>query len=172
MAQRLPTRMFWRGEGELLDSAHGGLFTHFSVPRRVVSELDAASLRFERVLGNAYPRSNASTHDGLVLLRIHETHREVTEALRLVVLTEIPEDAELRQQWNALVDRVDRPQVFYTYEWSLAVQRAYSSTLHPLRYCGLRRCEFPVRCSGPGNRPRLITALPFSALLREIIATF
>jgi CelD/BcsL family acetyltransferase involved in cellulose biosynthesis len=68
----------------------------------------------------------------LVLLRIHETHREVTEALRLVVLTEIPEDAELRQQWNALVDRVDRPQVFYTYEWSLAVQRAYSATLHPL----------------------------------------
>ena len=56
----------------------------------------------------------------------------MTEALRLVVLKEIPEDAELRRQWNALVDRVERPQVFYTYEWSLAVQRAYSSTLHPL----------------------------------------
>jgi SAM-dependent methyltransferase len=58
MARRLPTRVFWQGEGELLDSAHGGLFTHFSVPRRVVSELGAASLRFERVLGNAYPQSN------------------------------------------------------------------------------------------------------------------
>jgi len=58
MARRLPTRVFWQGEGELLDSAHGGLFTHFSVPRRVVSELGAASLRFERALGNAYPQSN------------------------------------------------------------------------------------------------------------------
>lgn len=56
----------------------------------------------------------------------------MTGTLRLVVLTDIPEDAELRQQWNALVNRVDRPQVFYTYEWSLAVQRAYISTLHPL----------------------------------------
>lgn len=51
--------------------------------------------------------------------------------LRLVLLQEIPEDASLRQQWNALVRRVERPQVFYTYEWSLAVQRAYHSTLQP-----------------------------------------
>lgn len=58
MAQRLPQRMFWRGEGELLDSAHGGLFTHCSVPRRVVSELAAASLRFERVVSNTYPQSS------------------------------------------------------------------------------------------------------------------
>jgi len=40
-------------------------------------------------------------------------------------LKEIPEDVNLRQQWNALVKRVDRPEVFYTYDWSLAVQRAY-----------------------------------------------
>jgi CelD/BcsL family acetyltransferase involved in cellulose biosynthesis len=52
--------------------------------------------------------------------------------LRLVVLREIPEDANLRQQWNALVQHADRPQVFYTYEWSLAVQRAYHVTLRPL----------------------------------------
>jgi len=52
--------------------------------------------------------------------------------LRLVPLREIPEDTNLRLQWNALVERVDRPQVFYTYEWALAVQRAYSATLHPL----------------------------------------
>ena len=60
----------------------------------------------------------------------------MTDTLRLVVLTEIPEDAELCRQWNALVNRVERPQVFYTYEWSLAVQRAYSSTLHPLILLG------------------------------------
>jgi len=56
--------------------------------------------------------------------------------LRLVLLREIPEDANLRQQWNALVQRVDRPQVFYTCEWSLAVQRAYQATLRPLLFLG------------------------------------
>jgi CelD/BcsL family acetyltransferase involved in cellulose biosynthesis len=50
------------------------------------------------------------------------------------LLKEIPEDANLRQQWNALVQCVDRPQVFYTYEWSLAVQRAYHRTLRPLLF--------------------------------------
>ncbi len=48
------------------------------------------------------------------------------------MLREIPEDADLRQRWNALVDRVDRPQIFYTYEWALTVQRAYHATLRPL----------------------------------------
>jgi CelD/BcsL family acetyltransferase involved in cellulose biosynthesis len=54
--------------------------------------------------------------------------------LRLVLLQEIPEDANLRQQWNALVQRVERPQIFYSYEWSLAVQRAYHATLQPLLF--------------------------------------
>lgn len=52
--------------------------------------------------------------------------------MRLVLLNEIPEVPTLREQWNCLVLRGDRPQVFYTYEWSLAVQRAYSAALHPL----------------------------------------
>jgi CelD/BcsL family acetyltransferase involved in cellulose biosynthesis len=56
----------------------------------------------------------------------------VNRTLRLVLLKEIPEDAELRQQWNALVQRVNQPQVFYTYEWSQAVQRAYRARLLPL----------------------------------------
>lgn len=54
--------------------------------------------------------------------------------LRLSVLTEIPDDASLRQQWNALVARTDQPQVFYTWEWALAVQRAYASSLSPLLF--------------------------------------
>jgi hypothetical protein len=54
--------------------------------------------------------------------------------LRLVFLKEIPDDANLRRQWNALVMRVDRPQVFYTYEWALAVQSAYGEILHPLLF--------------------------------------
>jgi CelD/BcsL family acetyltransferase involved in cellulose biosynthesis len=54
--------------------------------------------------------------------------------LRLVLLKEIPEDAELRRQWNALVLREEQPQVFYTYEWALAVHRAYNATLRPLLF--------------------------------------
>lgn len=60
----------------------------------------------------------------------------MNRTLRLVLLQEIPEDGNLRQQWNALVQRVDQPQVFYTYEWSLAVQRAYHTTLRPLLFLG------------------------------------
>lgn len=52
--------------------------------------------------------------------------------MRLVVLKQIAEEENLRRQWSELVQHVDQPQVFYTYEWALAVQRAYSSTLHPL----------------------------------------
>ncbi len=58
----------------------------------------------------------------------------MNQTLRIVLLPEIPEDALLRQHWNALVRSVDRPQVFYTYEWSLAVQRAYRASLHPLLF--------------------------------------
>jgi Acetyltransferase (GNAT) domain len=58
----------------------------------------------------------------------------VDRNLRLVVLREIPDDTNLREQWNALVSRVDQPQVFYTWEWAFAVQRAYASSLNPLLF--------------------------------------
>ena len=45
------------------------------------------------------------------------------------MLEEIPEDAELRRRWNELVQRMERPEVFYTYDWALAVQRAYGSSM-------------------------------------------
>jgi CelD/BcsL family acetyltransferase involved in cellulose biosynthesis len=51
--------------------------------------------------------------------------------LRLVLLKQIVENENLRHQWNALVQRTEDPQVFYTYEWALAVQRAYSDELAP-----------------------------------------
>jgi CelD/BcsL family acetyltransferase involved in cellulose biosynthesis len=52
--------------------------------------------------------------------------------VRLVLLKEISPDEGLRQQWNALVQGLDEPQVFYTWEWAYAVQRAYRTTLQPL----------------------------------------
>jgi CelD/BcsL family acetyltransferase involved in cellulose biosynthesis len=58
----------------------------------------------------------------------------VDRNLRLILLREIPEVPNLREQWNALVERMEQPQVFYTWEWALAVQRAYSASLHPLLF--------------------------------------
>ena len=52
--------------------------------------------------------------------------------MRIAILEIIPEDPKLRNEWNELVLQQDHAQIFYTYEWSVAVQRAYSSTLHPL----------------------------------------
>jgi CelD/BcsL family acetyltransferase involved in cellulose biosynthesis len=48
-----------------------------------------------------------------------------------VVREEIPEDPELRRSWNELALRMERPEVFYTYEWAVAVQRAYGSSSKP-----------------------------------------
>lgn len=45
---------------------------------------------------------------------------------------EIPSDPALRAQWNALVCRMDRPQVFFTWEWATSVDRAYGSSIKPL----------------------------------------
>lgn len=80
--------------------------------------------------------------DGLVLLPIHRTFREANRILRLVLLKKIPEDATLRQQWNALAQHVDRPAVFYTYEWSLAVHRAYQAQLLPMLFLAYDDREF------------------------------
>ena len=54
--------------------------------------------------------------------------------LRLVLHKEVPEDENLRRQWNNLAERVEQSQVFYTYEWALAVYRAYRATLYPLLF--------------------------------------
>ena len=56
VARRLASRTLWRGEGCLLDSAHGGLFTHYSVPTFVVAEVEAVNFRCTSILGDDYPR--------------------------------------------------------------------------------------------------------------------
>jgi CelD/BcsL family acetyltransferase involved in cellulose biosynthesis len=37
----------------------------------------------------------------------------------------------LRRQWNDLVQQMERPEAFYTYEWALAVDRAYGEQMVP-----------------------------------------
>jgi CelD/BcsL family acetyltransferase involved in cellulose biosynthesis len=52
--------------------------------------------------------------------------------LRLIVHREIPDDDRLALQWNELVWQMECPEVFYTYEWALAVSRAYRDSITPL----------------------------------------
>jgi CelD/BcsL family acetyltransferase involved in cellulose biosynthesis len=58
--------------------------------------------------------------------------------MRLILHRVIPEDQSLGQQWNQLAHAMEQPQVFYTYEWALAVSRAYASSLQPLLFAAYR----------------------------------
>jgi CelD/BcsL family acetyltransferase involved in cellulose biosynthesis len=57
-------------------------------------------------------------------------------SLRIVVHRKIPEDSNLRRQWNDVVLQMERPEVFYTWEWALAMQAAYQASLTPLLFLG------------------------------------
>jgi CelD/BcsL family acetyltransferase involved in cellulose biosynthesis len=57
-------------------------------------------------------------------------------SLRIVLHRRIPEDPSLRRQWNDIALRTERPQVFYTCEWALAMQSAYQGSLTPLLFLG------------------------------------
>jgi CelD/BcsL family acetyltransferase involved in cellulose biosynthesis len=52
--------------------------------------------------------------------------------VRIVLHRAIPDDDGLRCQWNHLVQQMERPEVFYTYEWAWAVYRAYKAQMIPL----------------------------------------
>ena len=56
--------------------------------------------------------------------------------LRIVPLRKIPEEPSLLRRWNDLVLQMERPEVFYTCEWALAVQSAYQASLKPLLFLG------------------------------------
>jgi SAM-dependent methyltransferase len=56
LVRRIPSRTFWRGEGTLVDSSHGGLLTHYWIPQRVIQEMNDVGFRVERVLGDDYPQ--------------------------------------------------------------------------------------------------------------------
>jgi CelD/BcsL family acetyltransferase involved in cellulose biosynthesis len=57
-------------------------------------------------------------------------------SLRLEWHREISEDPSLQRRWNELALQMERPEVFYTWEWALAVQSAYHSFLKPLLLLG------------------------------------
>jgi CelD/BcsL family acetyltransferase involved in cellulose biosynthesis len=59
--------------------------------------------------------------------------------LRLVLHHEIPQDDILASQWNQLVWQMESPEVFFTYEWALAVSRAYRASITPLLILGYEK---------------------------------
>ncbi len=56
--------------------------------------------------------------------------------MRVVLYREIPEDEEFRRQWNGLVEGMERPEVFYTWEWARAVWCAWGASACPLLFAG------------------------------------
>ncbi|HEX8814013.1 MAG TPA: GNAT family N-acetyltransferase [Terriglobales bacterium] len=56
--------------------------------------------------------------------------------MRLSVHHEIPENEELRRGWNDLVLGMESPEVFYTYEWALALSHGYAASVRPLLVLG------------------------------------
>ncbi len=61
--------------------------------------------------------------------------------MRVVSLEEIPESQELRLAWNDLALRMEQPEIFYTHEWAVAVERAYKDALHPLLFLAYDEVE-------------------------------
>jgi CelD/BcsL family acetyltransferase involved in cellulose biosynthesis len=51
--------------------------------------------------------------------------------MRIVLHQDIPDDPLLQKQWNALVQEMERPEVFYTHQWALAACRAFGESLVP-----------------------------------------
>ena len=56
--------------------------------------------------------------------------------MRIILHREVPDDTHLQAQWNALIDQMESAEVFYTYEWACAMQRAYASALVPFLVLG------------------------------------
>jgi CelD/BcsL family acetyltransferase involved in cellulose biosynthesis len=54
--------------------------------------------------------------------------------LRIVLHKKIPDDPSLQRQWNGLALQMERPEVFYTFEWAAAAQTAYEASLKPLLF--------------------------------------
>ena len=55
--RRIKTRTFWRGEGYLFESTHGGLWAHCAVPKRVIAELNKFQFKLLQLLPEDHPRT-------------------------------------------------------------------------------------------------------------------
>ena len=55
LLHRFPTRAFWQGDGHLVDSAHGGLLTHYWTPQCAKAELGRHGFQVLGTKGDDYP---------------------------------------------------------------------------------------------------------------------
>lgn len=62
------------------------------------------------------------------------------ESIQGLFLKTLEGEDTLREEWNQLVLQMEVPQVFYTYEWALALERSFRSSAEPLIFI-LRRDE-------------------------------
>lgn len=82
--------------------------------------------------------------------------------MRVIVSCEVPAEGSLRVSWNSLLDEMENAHVFYTYEWAIAVQRAYASILKPLIFLFYEEDKLvgiaPLATSLSGRRGFFLTA--------------
>ena len=51
--------------------------------------------------------------------------------MQIAILNEIPKDEKLANKWDDLVSQMEQPEVFFTYEWALAVSLSFSESIRP-----------------------------------------
>ncbi len=85
---------------------------------------------------NIRPRTASCSNVGLIQDPLHSEATGGKASLRIVLLRKVPEESSLQRRWNDLVLQMERPQVFYTCEWALAVQSAYQASQKPLLLLG------------------------------------
>lgn len=64
--------------------------------------------------------------------------QHASEPMRLVRFDTMPRGDDFRGQWNELVLAMESPEVFYTWEWSEAVWRAYGPSFRPMLLAAFR----------------------------------
>ena len=57
--RRIASKVFWRGEGYMVDSGHAGLLTHYWTPENVISELRKFGFRRLGVWCNEHPQKRS-----------------------------------------------------------------------------------------------------------------
>jgi SAM-dependent methyltransferase len=54
-SHRVWHRAFWSGVGYMMDSSHGGLLTHYGMPKRIIAEVEQQGFDFVQLAGDDYP---------------------------------------------------------------------------------------------------------------------
>lgn len=62
------------------------------------------------------------------------SRHESPKPVRVTVLKEIPQDADLSEAWNTLVLSMENPEVFFTYQWALAASRGFQGSFSTLLF--------------------------------------